>query len=189
MPTYYLDIESNTEGRERPDPTKDKIVSIQFMPFYDDSGKRKGRLTILKAWESSEKEILEQFLEKTGWTTYDPNPWRFVPAGYNIGYDFIILQTRAKEVLGIDLKTAFLFQTLHYYDLWQVVLMANQGDNRGSSLHNFAPKNNPIPAHILIEEKNWEGLEKYIKNEADAFLDLYQRSVSKVPTILPRINR
>ena len=41
MTTYYLDIESNTEGRDRPNPSKDSIVTIQFLPFYDDSGNKK----------------------------------------------------------------------------------------------------------------------------------------------------
>jgi len=43
----------------------DKIVTIQYQAFYDDSGNSKGPLTILKKWESSEKEILKEFLGKT----------------------------------------------------------------------------------------------------------------------------
>ena len=47
MTTLYFDTETNTEGRKHPDPQKDKIVTIQYRPFYDDSGKPKNSLTIL----------------------------------------------------------------------------------------------------------------------------------------------
>lgn len=53
--THYFDIETNLEGREKPDPIKDKIVTIQYQPFWDDTGKPKEPLNILKSWESSEK--------------------------------------------------------------------------------------------------------------------------------------
>ena len=60
MGTFYLDIE--TTGL---DPKKDKIITIQFQELERNTGKAIGELVILKEWESSEKEILEQFISKS----------------------------------------------------------------------------------------------------------------------------
>ena len=56
MPKYYLDIE--TLGLE---PLEDKIVTIQYAEIDYITGDQKSELTILKEWETSEKDILEKF--------------------------------------------------------------------------------------------------------------------------------
>ncbi len=63
MPEYYFDIETNAKG-SKPDVENDEILTIQFQKLGTVSGHKEGELTILKSWESSEKEILEQFFFK-----------------------------------------------------------------------------------------------------------------------------
>ncbi len=51
MAQHYLDIE--TTGL---DPEIDQIITIQYQELDRNTGEAVGELTILKAWESSEKE-------------------------------------------------------------------------------------------------------------------------------------
>ena len=57
MTEYYFDIE--TTGW---DPVVDKIITIQWQKLS--YGRGVGPVNILKEWESSEKEILEEFLPR-----------------------------------------------------------------------------------------------------------------------------
>ena len=56
MASFYLDIE--TQGL---DSEVDKIITIQYQKLKWGTNEPDGPLVILKSWESSEKEILEQF--------------------------------------------------------------------------------------------------------------------------------
>ena len=67
MPRYYFDIETcplpefwdadNPNNKSIiADPSKNKIITIQFQPIAYDTGKPTDDLTILKEWESSEDE-------------------------------------------------------------------------------------------------------------------------------------
>ena len=60
MASYYLDIE--TTGLN---PKVDKIITIQFQQLDMNTGSPVGELIILKEWESSEKEMLKQFIIKS----------------------------------------------------------------------------------------------------------------------------
>ena len=72
MGTFYLDVE--TTGL---DPAKDRIITIQFQELDRYTGEAVGELVILKEWESSEKEILKEFIEKSG--ILDSYDFSFVP--------------------------------------------------------------------------------------------------------------
>lgn len=56
MSNYYFDIETNSRG-PRPDFANDEILAIQFQRLDGRTGEKEGDLTILKSWESSEKEV------------------------------------------------------------------------------------------------------------------------------------
>ena len=89
MATFYIDIE--TTGL---DPEKDKIITIQFQELDRYTGDATGELIILKEWESSEKEIISQFIEKSN--ILDDYDFSFVPIGYNLGFEHNFLKARSE---------------------------------------------------------------------------------------------
>ncbi len=187
MTTYYFDIETDTEGRERPDPSKDKIITIQYQPFYDDSGNQKEPLTILKSWESSEGSILSDFLNFTGWKEDSPRIWKFIPAGVNLSYDLFIILKRSKELLNIEIPVQLIMHEIPKLDLKSILVIANKGSFRGSSLDNFSKKaGSGKQIRLYIKNKEWDNLLKYIKQETEAFLEVYKILVENIPNILKK---
>lgn len=188
MPNYYLDIETNTEGRDGVDPLKDKIATIQYCPFYDDSGKLKKPITILKSWESSEKDILEEFLIITGWKEDPRRIWDFIPAGVNLDYDLIIIKNRSKKLLNIKIPYNFLFHKIPRMELKTILVMANKGEFIGSSFDKFSKKRTDgLLARNYIKDEDWKNLLKYINQEAEAFFEIYQRLLKGIPKLLPKL--
>lgn len=100
MGNFYLDLE--TTGL---DPLKDKIITIQFMEIDRNTAAKKGELRILKEWESSEKEILLQFISES--RIADPYPFTFVPVGYNLGFEhrFLLERCRANGLPPVDITS------------------------------------------------------------------------------------
>ena len=188
MQNYYLDIETNTEGRDGVDPFKDKIVTIQYCPFYEDSGKLKKSLTILKSWESSEKDILEEFLTITGWKEDPRSEWNFIPAGVNLKYDLIVIKNRSKELLNIKIPYKFLFHKIPRMELKTILVMANRGKFKGSSFDKFSNKmTDGLSARNYIKVEDWDNLLKYINQEAEAFFEIYQKLLKGIPKLLPKL--
>ncbi len=188
MPNYYLDIETNTEGRNGVDPLKDKIVTIQYRPFYDDSGKPKEPLTILKSWDSSEKDILDKFLEITGWKEKPRRIWNFIPTGVNLEYDLIVIKNRSKELLNVKIPYKFLFHEVPRMELKTILVMANRGNFKGSSFDRFSKKmTDGLSARNYIKGEDWDNLLKYINQEADAFFEIYQKLLKGIPKLLPKL--
>ena len=99
MPRYYLDIETaplewNPEMPNNKDiiadPTKNKIITIQYQQIGFTTGKPTDELTILKEWESSEEEIVMKFSKE--FLPFDEiqkklDIWAFVPVGLNLNFE------------------------------------------------------------------------------------------------------
>ncbi len=173
MPNYYLDIE--TTGLN---PKEDKIITIQFAPLNWTTSEPIGDLIILKEWESSEVNIIKEFIERSGITSEDP--FAFVPVGQNLGFEHnFFLERCAKhglkrvDILGkpfIDLKTC--------------AILMNRGMFKGSGLHDMAGKPNTgeiVPK--LYAEKNYEEIINYIKGEFQAFVNLAKWLYVKMPAL------
>ena len=103
---YYLDIETVPlepfDGRHHwsNDPCKSKIISIQFQPLDQITGKPLKDLSILKEWEigSSEKIIVKQFKK-----IYQIEQiWAFVPVGNNLAYEFRFLECKFAQYCGLE---------------------------------------------------------------------------------------
>lgn len=190
MTNYYLDLETNTEGRNVPDPMKDRIVTIQYRPYYKDSGKPKEPLTILKSWESSEKEILERFLKITEWNERSSKYWefKFIPTGVNLNYDLIVIKNRCKELLNITIPCKILFHDIPRMELKTNLVMANKGKFTGASLDRFSnKKTDGLLARKYIKGEDWDNLLQYIDQEAEAFFEIYQRLLKHMPEFLLKI--
>ena len=160
MPSYYLDIE--TTGL---DPNKDKIITIQYQELDRATGKAVGELIILKEWESSEKEIIKQFV--IGSKILDPYSFSFIPVGYNLTFEHNFLKRRAQihNLIEIDILNC------PFIDLRAVGLLMNFGEFKGSGLDQMTGKKNNgsgIPA--FYENKEYQKIIDYIKNETEEFI-------------------
>ncbi|MHA1328950.1 MAG: hypothetical protein ACTSRH_16775 [Promethearchaeota archaeon] len=176
MSFYYFDIETCIKG-EKPNAEMDEIITIQYQKIDSKNGKTLGDLIILKSWESSEKEILENFLN-----TYEPMKlWNFIPVGVSLTqYDFIVLAKRAKKY-DIKLKLTLLLKN-PFIDIKSILVILNKGSFTGSSLENFTKKSKSgrnIKAHY--ENEMYDKIEYYIKAEAEAFIEFYQWISSSFP--------
>ena len=159
MVNYMLDCE--TTGL---DPKESKIVTIQYQKLDFETKEAKGPLVILKAWESSEKEILEKFKEVFG-----VDEWGFIAHGYNLHFENKFLRERC-IANGIQPIQLFSRPTV---DVHPIGIMMNKGAFKGSGLDKVSGKEgNGALVIEAIEENDYPAIEAYIKQEAEAFIEL-----------------
>ena len=180
MAEYYFDIE--TEGKN---PKLHRIVTIQFQKLDTETGKPLDKLEILKEWDSSEDNILKEFLAISRFDSKDRHEaeWSFVPIGENlIGFDLLFLRKRLKEVLGVRLPLGWLIRRKAFLDIKPVLIMWNKGYFKNYSLAKFMPcSGDMIPK--WYEEKEFEKIIDYVKCEAETFFKAYQRLKEEIPKI------
>lgn len=173
MGQYYFDIE--TTGL---DPEKDKIISIQIQELDRNTGGKIGDLIVLKEWESSEKEILKQFIEGSGILEYSFN---FIPVGYNLGFEhnFLVARTKANSLPEIDILNN------PFVDLRSIGVLMNKGEFRGSGLDKITGKKSD--GSVLpdwYKNKEYDKILDYVKLEADEFIKLNVWLYKKMPELL-----
>src|SRR3989442_9765925 len=100
MALCYFDIE--TTGL---DTIKDQIITIQSQKLDMLKGYAAGPLKILKVWDDnqSEKSIVSQLAP----LLLDSDPFRFIPVGNNLVFDFKFLAAKFKEHLSLDVDTLY----------------------------------------------------------------------------------
>lgn len=172
MTEYYFDIE--TTGW---DPAVDKIITIQWQRLSFGSGT--GPLYILKEWESSEKEILEEFLPKIHCDNY----WDYLFVGDNLLFDFHFLNERLKRygLEGMDLEHV---KKRPFLNLKYTLILMNDGQFTGYTdilNRNATYQNSEIPG--LYENEEYDKIEGYIIEEAESFTDLYSKLKRELPKI------
>ncbi len=178
MSDYYFDIETNSRG-PKPDFANDEILAIQFQRLDSRTGDKEGDLTILKSWESSEKDILERF-----YSTFSPEAvWNFVPIGCNLSFDFFSLLYRWRRI-DIEVKPKILFSERPYIDIKSILVIFNGGSFKGANLEKFVGKRDSgLKVSEWYAEKDYTSIQEYIEDEADRFIKLYQFLVQKLPSL------
>ncbi|NUN11948.1 ribonuclease H-like domain-containing protein, partial [Candidatus Micrarchaeota archaeon] len=129
MPNYYFDIE--TTGL---DAKKNKVITIQFQELDRTTGEAVGELIILKEWESSEREILAEFIKKT--KILDDYPFTFVPVGYNLNFEHNFL----KERTALHSFTPIDILNKPSIDLRPIGVIMSKGEFKGSGLDKITGK-------------------------------------------------
>lgn len=165
MTSYYFDIE--TTGLN---PETSTILTIQFQKL-DFRGLPTEDLVILKSWESSEKEILEQFVKKTD-ILNKHDSWIFVPVGYNLPFEAKFLSYKFKKY---EICDDFNLLDKPYVDLFQMAIIFNQGKFKGTGLDKVSGKQGD--GFQVIEAYSFGDYDKivgYVEMETREFLRLYR---------------
>jgi len=178
MSDYYFDIETYSRT-PKPNLNNDEIIAITYQQIDSRTGEEKDKLNILKSWESSETEILQEFH-----TIFNPDEkWKFIPIGCNLSFDFTSLICRWRKI-DIKVNAKNLFAEHPYIDIQSILIMFNKGSFRGASLEKFAGKRYSGSKVIeWCEKKDYLAIQGYIEDEADRFLKLYQFLVQRLPSI------
>jgi hypothetical protein len=182
MPEYYFDIETYSPEK-KPNPDKDKIITIQVQQIDIKTGKPKSKLEILKEWESSEKDIVITFYNKFKNSFEEIDVWQFVPVGYSLSYDFEFLISKFRSYIGKEFTSRFYYNR-PYLDLKHVIVLLN-GEFKGASLDKSTSKKfSGAKIKEWYENKKFGEIELYIKNEAESFLELLQKARRNIRKVL-----
>ncbi len=176
MANFYLDIE--TTGL---DPKRDRIITIQYQELDRATGKAAGELKILKEWESSEREILNEFVRTSGIT--DSYAFKFVPVGFNLGFEhnFLKERTAIHSLNPVDILNK------PFIDLRPIGIIMNKGEFKGSGLDKITGKpsdGRQVP--LWHEKKEYGKIIDYVKTEAREFIRLNVWLHRELPLFLER---
>lgn len=180
MTEYYFDME--TTGF---DPLDDKIITIQFQELNRYTGEPIGDLKILKKWESSEKEILTDFLPNL--TQYE---WDFVMIGNNLLFEFMFLTYRAKkhDLHDFDIRH---WGKRAWLDLKHVLIMINAREhNPFRGYQNLIGKTGKVSGRDIPElynNKRWPEIVKYIQDEAEDFINAFKTLKREMPSLSEKL--
>jgi len=178
MAEYYFDIETYSPGGN-PNPETDKIITIQFQRIDLKTGEPRGDLIILKEWKSSEKDIVTQFFNQ--FFREELNIWNFVAVGFNLNFEWEFLISKFEKYLGVKLSSTDLHYKRPYLDLKPIVVLLNDGNFVGAKLDKFTNKaQDGKKVKQWYEDKDFEKIEDYIKNEAHAFLEFLQKIIKNI---------
>ena len=167
------------------DPLNDKIITIQFQELDRHTGEPIGVLNILKEWESSEKEILTEFLPNV-----TQSKWDFVMIGNNLLFEFSFLTYRAKKHGLHD------FDILHWRDRAQVdlqpvlVMINSRAFNPFSGTKNLISKTGNVSGRDipgLYNDKRWPVIIKYIQDEAEDFINAFKTLKGEMPSLSEKL--
>jgi len=173
MAEYYFDIETYSPG-ERPNPDSDKIITIQFQRIDLKTGKPREGLVILKEWESSEEQIVKELHKRF---FYDGGSiWNFIPVGYNLNFEWEFIISKFEKYLGKKLASKDLHYKIPHLDLKPIVVLLNDGNFVGAKLDKFTDKvQDGKVIKEYYENKQFNKIEEYIKNETESFLKFLQK--------------
>ncbi|MCX6800628.1 MAG: ribonuclease H-like domain-containing protein [Candidatus Diapherotrites archaeon] len=179
MGNFYFDIE--TTGL---DSKTAKIITIQFQELNRGTGEAIGELTILKEWESSEREILTEFIRKSG--IEEDYPFTFIPTGYNLNFEhnFLKERTALHSLNPVDILNK------PFIDLRAFGIIMNKGEFKGSGLDKISgKKTNGKDVPIWYQRKEYGKIIDYIKDETKSFIHLNAWLYKTMPEFLERYKK
>lgn len=174
---YYLDIE--TTGFT---PENSKVITIQYCKLERYTGKRIGQLYILKEWESSEREILQKFINSVN--LQDTYPFTFIPVGYNLKFEnnFLYHRSMCHNLFPIKIFSR------PYIDLHQLSILMNKGEFKGTKLNNFTNKpsdGSDIPN--WYSQREYDKIINYITRETAEFVKFIEWAYKTIPDLKPKL--
>jgi hypothetical protein len=170
MPACYFAITGYHSG-EKPDPAADTIIAIQYQKIDLTSGEPLEKLTILRSWESSEKETVTRFYNE--FLRPGMPVTHFIPVGVNLDYAFEILITKCGYYNLPELTSRQLYYQRPRFDLAPVLILLNDGRFKGATLDTFsAKKSDAARISRWYENKEFKKIQYTLHDEAESFLKL-----------------
>lgn len=174
MAEYYFDTE--TTGLS---PQKDKIITIQWQRVNGFTGEPIGELHILKEWESSEKEILQEFLPNL----MCERPFDFIMVGKNLMFDFTFLSNKLEKYGLEELDLNYYYKRVAL-DIKPILVMINKSNFRGyDKVLDKTGDLAKVKVYQLYNEEKYLEIIKYIEEETKVFLKGYQVLKREMPLL------
>ena len=177
MTEYYFDIETYSKGNI-PNPDTDKIISIQFQKLDSSIGKPIGGLQILKEWESSEESIIIQFFPLF-------KQWDFIPVGMNLTFEREFLISKFKKYINSNITSREFYYNFPSIDVQPILVLLNGGNFKGAKLNAFTnKKQDGSKIREWYENKEFNKIEEYIKQESKSFIEFYQKIKKNIKSLI-----
>ena len=173
----YVDFE--TAGL---DPETDELLTVQWQEIDANTGDELSELHVFKLWDyDSEKQFIEDVIKKS---IVDDNgkrkmlflSWWPAKLGYNLFFEQNFLEKRM-EVNNIEQEgVCIMGYSVPALDLKMAGVLINGGSFKGAALDDISSKESggqDVP--LWYENKDYEKIDEYIKNETVAFVDLYKK--------------
>ncbi len=176
MTQNFFDIE--TSGL---DPERDEIITIQSQSLPKSSQTISDPLKIMKIWDHnmSEKALLSRILP-----LFIGSPWKFIPVGNNLLFDFKFLAAKIKKYFGYNV-TAEYFLSRPHLDLKTTMILMNEGKfTKYSQIMQKQSNGKIIPE--LFHNRKYDQIVDYIKDEANAFVKFYSHLQKTLPSLIYR---
>jgi hypothetical protein len=172
MPAYYFAM-GGYHAAETPDPSVDKLITIQYQKIDLTSGEPLEKLTILKEWESSEQSIVtilyNQFFRPGIPVTH------FIPVGMNLDYAYEMIIAKCKKYHLPAITSHQLYYQRPRFDLGPVIVLLNDGRFAGASLDSFSSKKSDAGRiNKWYNNKDFKKIERTLQDDAETFLKLLQ---------------
>ena len=181
--TYYFDIETvpKLEFLDEPyaglEPSKAKIISIQYQTLNTYNGIPSEPITILKEWEkqSSERIILEKFRR----IYLENGIWGFIPVGNNLVFECRFMKHKLKEYFNLcSLKLG----QKPLLDIKHILILMNNGRFKQYSKLIGKSGKSANMANWYYNQR-FDMIEQYIIEEAENFVNAYSILKHELPKI------
>lgn len=186
MSHYYFDIE--TTGLN---PWQDRIISLQAVRLEPKTGQAVSAMRMFSIWrdtrygdtqDDKEKDIIKQALNFVD--AYNPNPFAFIPIGYNLDFENRFIKTRL-AVLGLPpLPCDIVSFERPKLDLRPIGVFICNGEFKGSSLEAISGKVGSGKKVLeWYETGDFQKIDEYAIGETESFIAFLQWLYATMPKI------